>query len=43
MNSLLAMSQGLVVAGGGEEEPYLAIGEERLRPIINITCNKEEI
>ena len=43
MNSLLAMSQGLVVAGGGEEEPYLAIGEERLRPIINLPCNKEEI
>ena len=43
MNSLLAMSQGLVVAGGGEEEPYLAIGEEKLRPIINLPCNKEEI
>ncbi len=43
MNSLLAMSQGLVVAGGGEEEPYIAIGEETLRPIINLPCNKEDI
>lgn len=43
MNSLLAMSQGLAVAGGGEEAPYLAIGEESLRPIINLPCNKDEI
>lgn len=43
MNSLLAMSQGLVVAGGGEEEPYLAIGEKSLRPIINLPCDRNEI
>lgn len=43
MNSLLAMSQGLVVAGGGEEEPYRFIGEKELRPIINLPCETEEI
>ena len=43
MNSLLAMSQGLIVAGGGEEEPYSIINEERLRPVINLPCHKDEI
>lgn len=39
MNSLLAMSQGLIVAGGGEEVPYRFIGESELRPIINLPCD----
>lgn len=43
MNSLLAMSQGLVVAGGGEEVPYALIGESKLRPIINLPCKEDEI
>lgn len=43
MNSLLAMSQGLVVAGGGEEKPYELIGENDLRPIINLPCNEDDI
>lgn len=43
MNSLLAMSQGLAVAGGGEEEPYRFIGEDKLRPIINLPCHYDEI
>lgn len=43
MNSLLAMSQGIVVAGGGEEEPYRFIGENELRPIINLPCHEDEV
>lgn len=43
MNSLLAMSQGLIVAGGGEEEPYRFIGENELRPIINLPCDTDGI
>lgn len=36
MNSLLAMSKGIVVVGGGEPENYEIIGEKGLRPIINV-------
>lgn len=36
MNSLAAMSRGTVVIGGGEEEYYEFIGEDTLRPIINV-------
>lgn len=36
MNSLAAMARGTVVIGGGEEEFYDFIGEETLRPIINV-------
>lgn len=43
MNSLLAMSQGLIVSGGGEEEPYRFIGEDTLRPVINLPCHEDEI
>jgi len=43
MNSLLAMSQGLAVAGGGEEEPYILMGEEKLRPVINLPCHEKDI
>lgn len=37
MNSLLAMSKGIVVVGGGEPENYDIIAEHELRPIINVT------
>lgn len=43
MNSLLAMSQGLVVAGGGWEEPYNLLGESELRPVIDLPCEPEQI
>ena len=43
MNSLLAMSQGLAVAGGGWEEPYTLLGEEKLRPVIDLPCTPQEI
>ena len=37
MNSLAAMARGTVVIGGGEEEFYRFIGEDVLRPIINVS------
>ncbi len=36
MNSLAAMACGTIVIGGGEEEYYEFIGENELRPIINV-------
>jgi glycosyltransferase involved in cell wall biosynthesis len=36
MNSLLAMQKGIVVVGGGEPENYDILGEQTLRPIINV-------
>lgn len=39
MNSLAAMARGTVVIGGGEEEYYEFIGEDTLRPIINVRPN----
>ena len=43
MNSLLAMSKGIVVVGGGEPENYEIIHEEELRPIINVQPNYESV
>ena len=36
MNSLLAMSKGIVNVGGGEPEHYDLLHEATLRPIINV-------
>lgn len=36
MNSLLAMSKGIVCVGGGEPENYEIIHEPHLRPILNV-------
>lgn len=36
MNALEAMSRGIVCIGGGEEENYAILGEDRLRPIVNV-------
>jgi glycosyltransferase involved in cell wall biosynthesis len=36
MNSLLAMSKGIINIGGGEPENYDILGETELRPIINV-------
>lgn len=36
MNSLLAMSKGIIDIGGGEPENYEIINEQKLRPIINV-------
>lgn len=37
MNSLAAMARGTVVIGGGEEDFYRFMGEEKLRPIVNVS------
>lgn len=46
MNSLLAMSKGIIDIGGGEPENYDILNEKELRPIINVeptyeSCYKE--
>ena len=43
MNSLLAMSKGIIVVGGGEPENYEIIHETELRPIVNVEPNYESI
>lgn len=43
MNGLLAMSKGLVLVGGGEEESYELLGENELRPIVNVLPNEESV
>lgn len=41
MNSLLAMSKGIINIGGGEPENYQILGETELRPIVNVEPNYE--
>lgn len=43
MNGLLAMSKGLVLIGGGEEEQYEIINEKVLRPIINVLPDEDDV
>ena len=43
MNSLLAMSKGIIVVGGGEPENYDILGEKELRPIINVQPTQESV
>lgn len=43
MNALLAMSKGIIVMGGGEPENYEILGEEELRPIVNVQPNYESV
>lgn len=43
MNSLLAMSKGIIVIGGGEPENYEILGEKELRPIINVQPSEESV
>jgi glycosyltransferase involved in cell wall biosynthesis len=43
MNSLLAMSKGIIVIGGGEPENYEILGEKELRPIINVRPNFQSV
>ena len=42
MNALAAMARGTVVIGGGEEEYYRFIGEQTLRPIINVRPDRPD-
>ena len=43
MNSLLAMSKGIIVIGGGEPENYDILDEKELRPIINVQPNEKSV
>ncbi len=43
MNALKAMSIGIAVASGGEEEHYELIKEKELRPIINLIPEEKDI
>lgn len=43
MNSLLAMSKGIINVGGGEPEHYELLGEKELMPIINVEPNEESV
>lgn len=43
MNALLAMSKGIVVIGGGEPENYDILGEDELRPIINVQPSYDSV
>jgi len=43
MNGLLAMSKGIVLVGGGEEEHYKLLKEEKLRPIINVFPSENDV
>lgn len=43
MNALLAMGKGLILVGGGEPENYDILGEEELRPIINVLPDEEDV
>ena len=43
MNALLAMSKGIICVGGGEPEHYDLLGENELRPIINVLPNEQSV
>lgn len=43
MNSLKAMSLGIICMGGGEEEGYEIIQENELRPIINVEPSYDSV
>lgn len=43
MNSLLAMSKGIIDIGGGEPENYAILGENDLRPIVNVQPTFESV
>lgn len=43
MNPLMAMSKGIVCIGGGEPENYDILGEQELRPIINVEPSYESV
>lgn len=43
MNPLLAMSKGIICIGGGEPENYEILGEQTLRPIINVGPTRESV
>ncbi len=43
MNALLAMSKGKIVVGGAEQECYDILGEQELRPMVNVTPSEQDV
>ena len=43
MNALLAMSKGKIVVGGAEPECYDILGEQTLRPMVNVTPCEQDV
>ena len=43
MNPLEAMTKGIICIGGGEPENYAILGEEELRPIVNVQPTYESV
>ena len=43
MNALEAMAHGMVVVGGGEPENYEVLGEQTLRPIVNVRPTEDDV
>jgi len=43
MNALEAMARGTIVVGGAEPESYTLLGEDILRPIINVQPNEQSV
>lgn len=43
MNALTALAKGKIVIGGAEEECYEILGENELRPMINVTPSEEDV
>lgn len=43
MNALEAMSRGLITVGGAEPDNYAIIGENELRPIVNVKPDEESV
>lgn len=43
MNALQAMAQGLIAVSGGEPESYEILGEDELRPIVNVQPTEESV
>ena len=43
MNPLEAMTKGIICIGGGEPENYAILGEEELRPIVNVQPSYESV
>ena len=43
MNALIAMAKGIILVGGGEPENYEILNENKLRPIINVLPNEDDV
>lgn len=43
MNALEAMAHGTLVVGGAEPESYALLGEDTLRPVINVQPNEQSV